>query len=340
MKYDYKYFKKRIKSFLKRRVLPAPISVIVPIYNGERTLRKCLDKLLEQTQRRIKIICVNDGSTDGTEQILKEYSQKDRRIVVINQENGGRSAARNMGLLAVKTKYVMFCDADDWYESNMCENILDAIEKSNADLAICGIKMIYESHMEMMESDENYYKVYFDGKRKVNDEVISRTNGSVCNKIFRMDIIRRNKINFPQGLHTAEDFYFYNAYMSVSKTAYFLNQKLYNYRRHPDSIMSANFDKKKVSIDDILVAEKLFDFYKKTGFLNKHKDLFWRQWIASFWASYKYSAKKYHWMVKEEAWRFLDKYYERYKPTDSEIVKWKNDIVKTLNKIKKEDERG
>lgn len=128
--------------------------------------------------------------------------------------------------------------------------------------------------------------------------------------------------------------------MSVSKTAYFLNQRLYNYRRHADSIMSSNFDKRKVSVDDILVAGKLFDFYNKTGFLREHKDLFWRQWIASFWASYKYSANKYHWVIKKEAQLFLNKYYEKYKPADPEIVKWKNDIVKTLNKIKKEDRHG
>ncbi|MBQ1298826.1 glycosyltransferase family 2 protein [Candidatus Saccharibacteria bacterium] len=313
----------------------APVSVIVPVYNGEKTIGQCLDSLVEQSHKKIKIICVDDGSTDGTSEILNRYRKKYRRVQIINQKNGGRSLARNTGLKAVKTKYVMFCDSDDWYEKNMCENMIDAMERSRADLVVCGVNMVYETHDEMKESDENYYKLNYSGEQQIDDEKISKTNGSVCNKIFKMDVVRGNKICFPKDLNTAEDYYFYCAYMSVSKTVYFLNQKLYNYRRHDNSIMSNNFNKKKLSMDDILVAEKIFNFYRKNGFIMEHKDLFWRQWIASFWASYRYSAEKYHWKIKEEAEKFLDKNYEKYKPSDSEIIEWKNDIVLTLNKIKK-----
>ena len=313
----------------------APVSVIVPTYNGEKTIAKCLDSLLEQSQKRIKIICVNDGSTDGTLEILKRYCSKNRKIKIINQKNQGRAAARNAGLLAVKTKYVMFCDDDDVYEKNMCENMVDALEKSGTDLAVCEINVVYKAHSEMKKSDEEYYKLHFIGMQEISDIVIDKTDASVCNKIFRMDIIRDNMVDFPTGLNN-EDYYFYNAYMSVASTVFFLGQKLYRYIRREGSIMSDNFEGGKESIDHLLVAEKLFGFYRKNGFLDEHKDLFWRQWIASFWASYRYSDKKYRPIIKKEAMRFLDKNYEKYEPEDKELKQWKNDIVKTLNKVKGE----
>lgn len=321
---------KRIKSIWNRRIRKPLLSVVVPVYNGEKTIGRCLDSLLNQTQRRIKIICVNDGSTDKTAQLLKKYQLRNRRIKVINQNNDGRSAARNAGLIAVKTKYVMFCDDDDEYEPNMCESMLNAVEDNKTDLAVCGIKVVYKVHSEMKESDEEYYRLKFDGKRDIDDEVIIQTDVSVCNKIFRMSIIDDYRIQFPDGLDN-EDYYFYNAYMSVAKTVYFVNQKLYTYIRHEDSIMSENFEKKKFSIDHLIVAEKLFDFYEKNGFLKGHRDLFWRQWIASFWFSYEHSGKKYFSWIREEAGKFLDDNYEKFKPSDKELQKMKDDIVKVLN---------
>lgn len=321
---------RRIKSIWNRRIRRPLVSVVVPIYNGEKTIKRCLNSIMNQTQKRLIIICVNDGLTDKTAQILEDYQLKDRRIRVINQENGGRSAARNAGLSAVKTKYVMFCDDDDEYEPDMCESMLNVIEDSQADIAACGIKVTYKTHSEMRESDDEYYRLKYEGKKDIDDEVIIQTDVSVCNKIFRVNIIKNYDIQFPDGLDN-EDFYFYNAYMSAAKTIYFLNKKLYNYIRHSDSIMSDNFEKKKFSVDHLVVAEKLFDFYRKSDFLKNHKDLFWRQWIASFWFSYEHSDKKYYSWIKEEAGRFLENYYEKYKPSNKELQNWKDDVVKTLS---------
>ena len=332
---NWAYLKKRVGSFLKRRVMVSPVSVIVPVYNSEDTMRKCLDSLIDQSQKRIRIICVNDGSSDRTLEILKEYKRRYWKIKIINQKNGGRSAARNSGLNAVRTKFVMFCDSDDWYEKEMCENMVDAIEKSRADLAVCGLNMIYKAHEEMKESDEEYYKIRFNGLKEIDDEIILTTDSSVCNKIFRTEIIKKHNICFPDGLNN-EDFYFYNAYMSVAKSIYFVDQRLYNYIRHEGSIMSSNFAADKKSLDHLIVAEKLFNFYKKTGFLKQHKELFWRQWIASFWFSYRSSDKKYYSQIGKEARRFLNDYFEEYRPSESELIKWKDDIVKTINKIGKD----
>ena len=112
------------------------ISIIIPVYNVERYLAQCLDSVINQTYPNLEIICVNDGTTDSSGQILEQYAQKDGRIVVIVQENQGLSGARNTGLKHVHGKYIMFVDSDDWIELETCEDAVIAAEKHNADLVM------------------------------------------------------------------------------------------------------------------------------------------------------------------------------------------------------------
>lgn len=297
------------------------ISIVVPVYNAEKYIEATLESLVNQTLKDIEIICVNDGSSDGSLDILNKYKKKDSRIKVVSQENAGRSKARNVGLNEANSPYVMFCDSDDSFDLEMCEKMLGAIEQNGVDLAVCGINMIYNAYEEMRDSDEYYYKIRFSGRRTINEQIVTETNGSVCNKIFRVDKIREYGIQFPEGLGTAEDYYFYCVYMSVSDTIFFLNKRLYNYVRREDSTMSRNFDGDRLSTDDLMVAERIFDFYKKTGFIKKHKNLFWRQWVASFWASYRYSGKRYRDQVIKIGKEFIEKNYNRYRPSNTNIEK-------------------
>ena len=113
--------------------LTPKISVIVPVYNVEKYLRKCIDSLTNQTLKDIEIILVNDGSTDNSGSIIDEYAKQDKRVIAIHKENGGQSSARNMGLDIAKGKYVGFIDSDDWIELDMYENMYLALVKGNAD---------------------------------------------------------------------------------------------------------------------------------------------------------------------------------------------------------------
>ncbi len=320
--------------------MSAEVSVVVPVYNVEKFLPKCLDSLINQTLKDIKIICVNDGSTDGSLDILNEYAKKDQRIVIVSKKNGGLSSARNAGLKECDTEYVMFCDSDDYFAERMCEKMLDAIKKDNSDLVVCGQNMIYQTHTEMEESDRNYYRLPAVGKNKITDELILKTNVSVTNKIFRMNTIRKYKIEFPEGMNN-EDFYFYNAYMSVSESISFVHQKFYNYIRREGSIMSGNYDVNQLSLDHLLVTQKLFDFYKKTGFLLEHTDLFWRQWIASYWFSLEHSSKDTHNKVDIEAKRFINENFEKWPPRNDDTKKEVNYINNKngLNKLKRKTRR-
>ena len=293
--------------------MKSKITVVVPVYNVEEYLATCLDSLINQTYKGIKIICVNDGSKDSSQKILEEYAKKDARITVINKKNGGLSSARNAALEKCDTEYVMFCDSDDSFNEKMCEEMLNVIEKDESDVAVCEKNIIYYVHEEMRKSDDQYYSLKYYGKKRINDEVILNTNVSVLNKIFRMGVIRKYDLTFPEGLNN-EDFYFYNVFMSRATTISFVHERLYNYVRRGGSIMSKNFEAGTLSLDHLIIAEKLFDYYFATGYLTEHIDLFWRQWVSSYWFSFEHSSNDVRTKVTERAAQFANEKIGEYPP--------------------------
>ena len=112
------------------------ISIIIPVYNTEEYLEKCLDSVLNQTFKDIEIICINDGSPDNSGQLLKRYSEKDERIIILNQQNTGLSDARNNALNLVNSDYLMYVDSDDWIELDTCEIAYQAVIEEQADIIL------------------------------------------------------------------------------------------------------------------------------------------------------------------------------------------------------------
>lgn len=114
------------------------VSIIVPIYNVEKYLKRCLDSLVNQTLNDIEIICINDGSTDGSLEILNEYGRRDDRIVIINQENSGLSATRNKGIDIAKGQFIGFVDSDDWVSKDYFEKLYNSAIQNEAEIAVGG----------------------------------------------------------------------------------------------------------------------------------------------------------------------------------------------------------
>lgn len=299
--------------------MKAKVTIIVPVYNVKDYLAECLESLIRQTYDGIEILCVDDGSTDGSADILKSY-ENEKKITVIKKQNGGLSSARNAGLEKCNTKYVMFCDGDDSFDATMCEKMVNAVEQDDSDLAVCGTNIIYSAHGEMEKSDERYYRIRYNGHKRINDEIIINTNVSVSNKIFKMDIINKNKLKFPEGLNN-EDFYFYNLYMCYASSITFVNERLFNYERREGSIMSENFDGNTLSLDHLIIAEKLFQQYKKNGYLKNHVDLFWEQWWGSYWFSFEYTSPKLRRQVYDRGRKFVKENLGQFPPSDKELVK-------------------
>lgn len=318
----------------------AKICVIVPVYNVEKYIKNCLESLTHQTMKEIEMIFVNDGSTDDSAKVIEKYATKDERVKLINQENQGVAAARNTGLNAAKNaEYLMFCDPDDEFDLTMCEKMYKAIEQSGADMACCGMEVEYEVHDEKERDDSAYYRLKFRGKVYIDDNIMRKTDTSLCDKIFRNAIVKEYNIDFPNGLKN-EDYYFYMAYASVSNTAFYLNQRLYKYVRREGSIMSGDFDQNSYSPDHLLIATKLFDFYQKNDFISQHTDLFWTQFVESYWFSYTHSAKKFHKKIHDIAVKFIDEHFAKNEPTIPKVraqvimIKRNNIYYKALRRSK------
>ncbi len=121
------------------------ISIIIPVYNTEKYLVRCLESIKHQTFRSIEIICIDDGSTDRSLEILRNYADSDKRFIVFHQNNSGPASARNVGLEKAQGNYIMFCDSDDRYEKKMCETMHNILNSNLVDIGICNSNVIVEN---------------------------------------------------------------------------------------------------------------------------------------------------------------------------------------------------
>ena len=237
----------------------AEISIIIPVYNSEKYLSKCLETLANQTFRDIEIICINDGSKDKSLEILNQFAERDSRFKVFTQKNSGPAAARNQGLQNATGKYLMFCDSDDWYEPNMCEIMYKTITEQNVDVAVCGCNVFDEDNNGRPQEELAYYQNKYKGFQNITFDIVKNTNVLLWNKIFKNDLIKNYSIKFPSG-YECDDNCFYWQYMSVAQTAYYVSDKLYNYLRRENSILGKMFNKTNNTQYDILFA---LEYYYK-----------------------------------------------------------------------------
>lgn len=213
--------------------MPA-ISVIVPIYNGEQLIHKCIDSVLSQTFSDLELIIVDDGSTDNCPQICDEYAKKDSRVIVIHGTNKGVSIARNIGLAAASGEYVAFCDGDDYFKENLLERTYSTAVEQNADVVSFNLQRMSDEATSMNE-DPNESDIIdlnketrFDMLYKV---VTWQTKGwQACRSIFRRQIIEDHHIQFCDTCgNFAEDLGFTLEYLLYVSRIIFIDEYLYYY---------------------------------------------------------------------------------------------------------------
>ena len=243
----------------KELMMQSLVSVIIPVYNVKNYLIRCLESIIRQSYTNLEIICINDGSTDGSERILEEFSKKDDRIKIIHQENKGLSAARNTGLDYVHGEYISFVDSDD-YLSTDCYSLCIPLFKNDVDVIYFSANVVAELGGVKLKTDDYYYQVHHENKIKVSPAILKKENVAAWNKIYKTDIIKKNNLLFPVGL-LYEDAEFYWKYMSFVDCAYFTKMPLYNYIRRPDSIMSKTFAGSDRTIDHLKIMDHLFAFW-------------------------------------------------------------------------------
>ncbi len=209
------------------------VSVIVPVYNVEEYLPKCLDSIINGTFKDIEIIVVNDGSTDGSSKILEDYKKKDKRIVVINKENGGLGSARNKGLEKASGEYISFIDSDDWIDKDMLEKMYDKAIREKLDIIVCSYKNIYCNKEEIYTIPD---KIINDTMQHKNSRIFN-TFSAWC-KIYKRDFVLQNKVKFVEEKIWYEDFPFSVKLLSMTSKIGIINEPFYNYLIRNNSIMN------------------------------------------------------------------------------------------------------
>lgn len=209
------------------------ISVIIPIYNAEKYISRCMDSIMKQTYRNLEIIAVNDGSTDKSLELLKAYQERDKRVIVLTGKNGGVSAARNKGMSIAKGEYISFIDADDFIHENYYTYLFGLCRKYSADYAECkcetGDGEVFTNLQKgITEEVTNFRSMMSANGRKVSN--------SVCGAICRRKIIEKER--FPLGTRYEDEYFAFKMYYFANKVV-LSNAQYYYYFMHADSFMNS-----------------------------------------------------------------------------------------------------
>lgn len=232
------------------------ISIIVPVYNAERSIRRCLDTILAQTYLNFELILVNDGTPDSSGEICDDYASTDSRIKVIHKENGGVSSARNMGLDVVKGEWIAFVDSDDWVRDRWLAEYVAEIEKnSDAGLIYQGVVRVKNGVEEVDNIPDNRTFIgkdlifaYLDLGGKLD------LFGLTCSKIYRADICNQNNFRFDSSLSFGEDFEFTLRFLQKIDKVSVIKAFNYVYIVDSDSSLSREYH----SYDDLIyLADKI-----------------------------------------------------------------------------------
>ncbi|MDR2723655.1 MAG: glycosyltransferase [Holosporaceae bacterium] len=272
------------------------VSIIIPIYNVEKFLSRCLESVVNQTLRNIEIICINDGSTDNSYEILKKFAAQDERMIVINQDNKGPGAARNVAMTMAKGEYIGFIDGDDWIELNYFEKLYDTAKKYDADMACCSIIRKYPSFKTRKKLDIKEEKLYHSAieKYKITE---SPRKCYVYNKIYKRSKLDFHKIRFPEGVFfedvafSIRALYFLGTLVTVPKTTYYY---WVNYK-------STTRNMTNIKQEDLLAARQDFiEFSKKYHIICDEK------WYIKKKITYKCFGIP---LMKIKEWETIKRYY-------------------------------
>lgn len=212
------------------------VSIIIPIYNTENYLRRCLNSLIKQTYKNIEILLINDGSTDNSELVCKEYMCIDNRIKYFFQENLGVSSARNLGIENSIGDYIIFIDSDDYVKDNYVMILVNKIKEY--DLVCCSYSNCKKINKKVIEKDEFLQSLFTTPKYKYNYQ------GFIWNKIFKKSIINDYNIKFATDIKYNEDRLFVLEYIcKMKRDVYYYNDIVYIYEYRNNSAMNKEFDK-------------------------------------------------------------------------------------------------
>ena len=217
------------------------ISLIIPVYNAEKTLRRCLESVAAQTQPGLQVLLVDDGSQDGSAAICAEFAARDGRFQLLRQENAGVSAARNHGLAAAEGEYLMFADADDYLPADAAEQFLRAAEGSGADLVISDF---YRVSGELVEQKGDIHEEGALDQRAFARYMMEKPSdfyyGVMWNKLYRRALVTEHAMELDCRVKWCEDLLFNLQFLGHVQTVYVLRKPLYYYVNNANSLAKQN----------------------------------------------------------------------------------------------------
>lgn len=244
------------------------VSVIIPIYNASDYLRPAIDSVIYQTLAEIEIICVDDGSTDSSLEILKEYQKNDDRVRIVTEVNAGPGLARNNGLNRARGEYIAFLDADDFFEPNFLETLYERAKRDDLDIVISGYDIYNSKRAAFAKADEGDHIDIFandvvTSKNEHPDFILASSTGSAWNKIYRRSFIDNKGLSFLPDVKIYEDVYFTVTAFSLAERVGRVSDVLIHHRIHSEQARNKLLRKNFMQIPHVFL--KIKEFLMKKG---------------------------------------------------------------------------
>ncbi|HAX57851.1 MAG TPA: hypothetical protein DCY08_10560 [Bacteroides stercoris] len=262
---------------LSKKNINIEIGIIIPIYNAQSTLHKCINSVLIQSYTNFKLILINDGSKDDSENICQQYAENDKRIIVYSQNNSGVSTARNKGIELCTSPYLCFIDADDYLDAHYLQNFVEGIVAfPNVDMVFQGINRISTNHTEKIIPKAEIYprEKLLEGISDINQYSIF---GYICTKMYRTEIIKRNQLSFNKNISISEDRIFALQYLKYCNGLSVISSSAYNYILHNNGLTAhkrSYQDIKQAADINLQCAQHLLTILQSQRFENDTKRMY------------------------------------------------------------------
>lgn len=303
------------------------VSVIVPVYNVEKYLERCLNSLVNQTLQNIEIIIVNDGTKDNSGEIIKKFIEKyPQKIVYLKKENGGLSDARNYGMPYAKGEYIAFLDSDDYVEKDIYKEMYELAKKENSDMVECDFLWEYPNKIR-----EDIGQTY-NGKK----EMLEKVRVVAWNKLIRRSILEETKIQFPKGLRYEDVEFTYKLIPYLEKVS-FLKKSYIHYTQRENSIINVQNEKTK---EIFTVLDNVINYYKENDLYEEYKvelEYVYTRYLlcSSLLRIVKIQDKNIRKTLLKTTWENLNTKFPNWK--NNEILKknqtLKDKYIKSVNKF-------